>query len=51
MRGYTDIREVMAFPKNKNAQNLMDESPSEIDSNQLKEIHIKLDLPKKKGKK
>ncbi|MBW2967586.1 aspartate--tRNA ligase [Candidatus Woesearchaeota archaeon] len=42
-----DIREVIAFPKNKNAQNPMDGSPGEISAEQFKELHIKLDLPKK----
>jgi len=47
MQGFTDIREVIAFPKNKNAQCPMDESPSGIDEKQLKELHIKLDVIKK----
>lgn len=42
-----DIREVIAFPKNKAAQNPMDASPSELDPEQLKEAHIKLDFVKK----
>ncbi|MBW2995306.1 aspartate--tRNA ligase, partial [Candidatus Woesearchaeota archaeon] len=44
MCGTNDIREVIAFPKNKAAQCPMDGSPSEIDSVALKEAHIKLDL-------
>ncbi len=46
MCGTTDIREVIAFPKNKNAESLMDESPNEATSEQLKELHIKKDLKK-----
>lgn len=42
------LREVMAFPKNKNAEELMVGSPSEVDESQLKELHIKLDFVKKK---
>ena len=42
-----DIREVIAFPKNKNAQNPMDTSPNDVSKDQLKEVHIRLDLPKK----
>ena len=42
-----DIREVIAFPKNKAAQNPMDDSPAEVDSIQLKEAHIKMDVVKK----
>jgi len=40
--GINDIREVMAFPKNKNAESPMDGSPGEIDERQLKEANIKL---------
>tara|TARA_Y100000310_G_scaffold281722_1_gene302401 strand:- start:36469 stop:38232 length:1764 start_codon:yes stop_codon:yes gene_type:complete len=49
MCGYNDIREVIAFPKNKDAANPMDSSPSDIDEKQLKELNIKLDLVKKKN--
>ncbi|MFT4312285.1 MAG: aspartate--tRNA ligase [Candidatus Woesearchaeota archaeon] len=38
--GTHDIREVIAFPKNKNAQCPMDESPGEISEQQLKELAI-----------
>ena len=46
--GYEDIREVIAFPKTKSAECLMDESPSEIGEKELKELHIKIDIPKVK---
>ncbi|MBI2499085.1 aspartate--tRNA ligase [Candidatus Woesearchaeota archaeon] len=46
MLGFNDIREVIAFPRNKSAENPMDDSPSEIDQKQLKELKIKLDLNK-----
>ncbi len=42
MLGITDIREVIAFPKNKNAQCPMDESPSPISDVQLDELGITL---------
>ncbi|MBS3168815.1 aspartate--tRNA ligase [Candidatus Woesearchaeota archaeon] len=45
--GLTDIREVIAFPKNKAAECPMDGSPSDINEKQLKELHIKLDVVKK----
>lgn len=45
--GFSDIREVMPFPKNKNAQCPMDGSPSDISDEQMKELHIKLDVVKK----
>lgn len=47
MIGTGDIREVIAFPKNKAAQCPMDGCPSPIEDKQLKELSIKLDLPKK----
>ncbi len=47
MNNINDIREVIAFPKNKQAQCPMDGSPSEIDDIQMKELHIKLDFVKK----
>jgi len=42
MLGLNDIREVIAFPKNKNAQCPMDGSPSTITKEQLEELGIKL---------
>jgi len=40
------IRDVIAFPKNKMGVSLMDDSPSEIDAKQLKELSLKLDIEK-----
>ncbi len=48
MCGFNDIREVIAFPKNKDAACPMDKSPSDVKDEQLKELNIKLDLVKKK---
>jgi aspartyl-tRNA synthetase len=48
MAGYNDIREVIAFPKNKEAACPMDGSPSDVPLDQLKELHVKTDLVKKK---
>ncbi len=45
--GITDIREVIAFPKNKHAQCPMDNSPSPISDVQLKELSLEVKLPKK----
>lgn len=42
-----NIREVIAFPLNQQAQDLMMDAPSAVSEKQLKELHIKLDLPKK----
>ncbi len=39
-----NIREVIAFPKNQAARDLMGDAPSPVEAKQLKELHIKLDL-------
>lgn len=38
----SNIREVIAFPMNKNAQDLLMGAPSEVTEKQLREVHIKL---------
>ncbi len=43
-----NIREVIAFPKNGSAEDVMMGAPGYVEDKQLKELHIKLDLPKKK---
>jgi len=40
------IREVIAFPKNKAAESLMESAPSEVSEKQMQELHIKLDFVK-----
>ncbi|RMD51518.1 MAG: aspartate--tRNA ligase [Ignavibacteria bacterium] len=40
--GKDSIREVMAFPKTSSGLSLMDNSPSDVSEEQLKELHIKL---------
>jgi len=47
LTGNESIREVIAFPKTKSAESLMENSPSEVDEKQLKELNIKLDIIKK----
>jgi len=42
LTGETNIREVIAFPKNQNAVDLMFDSPSPVPPEQLKELHLKL---------
>ncbi|MDD5287553.1 MAG: aspartate--tRNA ligase [Dehalococcoidales bacterium] len=42
LAGESTIREVMAFPKNQNAVDLMLEAPSPVRAQQLKELHIRL---------
>jgi len=48
-----NIRDCIAFPKNAEGKEVMLDAPSEVTEKQLKELFIKVDLPKKieKGKK
>ena len=46
LAGKQNIREVTLFPMNQNAQDLMMQAPSDVDTKQLKELGIKLDLKK-----
>ncbi len=39
-----NIREVIAFPKNKKARDVMMNAPSRVEEQQLKDVHIKVDL-------
>lgn len=41
-----NIREVILFPMNQQAQDLMMQAPCEVTPQQLKELHIKIDMPK-----
>ncbi|MEW6063125.1 MAG: aspartate--tRNA ligase [Nanoarchaeota archaeon] len=47
LTGNDSIREVIAFPKNKEAKCLMTGAPSDVDEKQLKELHLKTDFVKK----
>src|SRR5690606_38702924 len=42
--GQESIRDFIAFPKNNNGRDVMIDAPAAIDSDQLGELHIKLDL-------
>jgi aspartyl-tRNA synthetase len=44
LAGEPNIREVIAFPKNQMARDVMGDAPSPVDPEQLKELHIKIDL-------
>ena len=43
----SSIREVIAFPKNQNAQDLLMNAPSPVDERQLEELHLRLRDEKK----
>jgi aspartyl-tRNA synthetase len=45
-----NIREIVAFPMNQQAQDLLMQAPAPVPPARLKELHIKLDLPPAKGK-
>ena len=42
LTGEESIREVITFPMNKNAQDLMMGAPSTVDQKQLDDVHIAL---------
>src|SRR5207244_12855523 len=42
--GYQSIRDVIAFPKNNRGMDLMSNSPAQIDSKQLRDLKIKLEV-------
>jgi len=46
--GEPNIREVIAFPKNQAGRDVMADAPSPASEKQLRELHIKLDLPEEK---
>jgi aspartyl-tRNA synthetase len=47
LAGEENLREVVLFPMNQRAEDLLMGAPSEVTPKQLKELHIRLDLPKK----
>ena len=44
-----NLREIIAFPMNQRAQDLMMNAPAEASVQQLRELHLKVNLPKKKA--
>jgi aspartyl-tRNA synthetase len=47
LAGVPNIREIIAFPFNQQAEDLMMNAPSEVTLKQLRELHIEIKLPKK----
>lgn len=45
--GEESIREIIPFPMNKTAQDVMMGAPSEVDEKQLRDVHIKIDVQDK----
>ncbi|MDR2091247.1 MAG: aspartate--tRNA ligase [Clostridiales bacterium] len=48
LAGEPNIREIIAFPMNKNAQDLMMNAPSAVDEKQLKDVHIRVDVKERR---
>ena len=44
LTGVPSIRDTIAFPKTQKATCLMTNAPSRVDENQLKELHLRLNL-------
>jgi aspartyl-tRNA synthetase len=47
--GEENLREVVLFPMNQRAEDLMMGAPSEVTAKQLRELHIRLALPENKS--
>ena len=43
-----NIREVIAFPMNQKAEDLMMGAPAQVPPERLRELHVRLELPKPK---
>jgi aspartyl-tRNA synthetase len=48
LAGEENLREVVLFPMNQRAEDLLMGAPSEVGPKQLRELHIRLDLPDKR---
>jgi aspartyl-tRNA synthetase len=47
LSGEENLREVVVFPMNQRAEDLMMGAPSDVSQKQLRELHIRLVLPEK----
>jgi aspartyl-tRNA synthetase len=45
-----NVREVIAFPMNQQAEDLLMGAPTTVEQHQLRDVHIKTDMPKEKTK-
>ena len=45
MGGKDSIRDVIAFPKTQSATDMMTNAPSEVELKQLRELHIRINMP------
>ena len=45
LAGAPNIREVIAFPKTQSGADIMAQAPSPAEPQQLRELHLQLDLP------
>jgi len=50
LAGAENIREVVMFPMNQQAQDLMMSAPSEVPAHHLRELHLRIALPQKDAK-
>ncbi|MCF0127064.1 MAG: Asp-tRNA(Asn)/Glu-tRNA(Gln) amidotransferase GatCAB subunit C, partial [Pseudobutyrivibrio sp.] len=46
--GEESIREIIPFPMNKNAQDIMMDAPATVEQKQLDDVHIAIVMPEKK---
>ena len=51
LAGQENLREVVAFPMNQQAEDLLMQAPGNVSNAQLRELHIRLNLPKEEGSK
>jgi aspartyl-tRNA synthetase len=49
LTGAKSLRDVIAFPKTQSAQETMSNTPAQVGTGQLKDLHIQLDLPEEKS--
>jgi len=49
LAGAPNLRDVIMFPMNQQAQDLLMGAPSEVTPKQLRELHIRQAVPERKG--